>query len=483
MTEDVTKILLVQVDEDDYALIRYLLSQIKGTAYALEWESNYEDAFKKICRFEHDVYLIDYKLDEKDGLELIKEAIRSDCNAPMILLSGENDPDVDLEAMHQGAADYLIKEAIDAQTLERSVRYAIQHYKTLIELHDNELKYRTLFEKSIDAIFITTADHLFTEANPSMIKLFGYTKNEILNLTVKDLFASKSDFSEFNKGIMLEGQTKDFETTFRKKNGEKLYCLINVVALYDLEDEIYGYQGIIHDITERKQAEKDLIMVEKLSMSGKIARSIAHEIRNPLTNLHLALEQLQEEVTNEDALLFSDIISRNAKRIGQLITDMLNSSKPKELNLTRQSVNVVLKKACDLVADRINLQEMELKLDLCKEIDAIMLDEELLKTAFLNIIINSIEAMEPKKGRLAVSTYVEQDKVIVKIEDNGEGMTPEIKSKLFDPFFTAKREGTGLGLTSAQNIVQSHSGSIEVESEVGKGTIFKISFKRKKKLG
>lgn len=479
MKSSITKILLVQVDEDDYAVIRHLLSQIKGGMYKLEWESDYDKAFEKICRFEHDVYLIDYKLNKNNGLELIKESIRAECSAPIILLSEQGDPDVDFEAMHHGAADYLIKGAIDAQTLERSIRYAVQHYKTLKELHENELKYRTLFEKSIDAIFITTADHLFIEANPSIIALFGYAKEELLKLTVKDLFLDKSDFADFNKKILLEGQTKDFEAVLKQKDGGQVACLVNVIALYNTNDVIYGYQGIVHDITERKQAEKDLLIAEKLSMSGKIARSIAHEVRNPLTNLHLALEQLREELPNEDADFLVNIIKRNADRIGQLITDMLNSSKPKELNLSKQSVNVILQKACDLVADRIKLQEMRLEQEFCKEVNAIMLDEELLKTAFLNIIINAIEAMEAQKGVLKIHTNIEFDKVVVWIQDNGPGMSKETQDKLFDPFYTEKKDGMGLGLTSAQNIIQSHDGTIEVDSKPGKGTMFKIAFKRK----
>src|SRR5690606_7502891 len=128
-TNRITKVLLVQVDEDDYAVIRHLLSQIWGSTYELDWVSDYDKALEKICQFEHDVYLIDYNLNKKNGLELIKDAIRAECNNPIIMLSEQGDPDVDLEAMHQGAADYLIKGAIDAQTLERSIRYAVQHYK------------------------------------------------------------------------------------------------------------------------------------------------------------------------------------------------------------------------------------------------------------------------------------------------------------------------------------------------------------------
>ena len=478
MEKRITKVLLVQPDEKNYATINQLLSGIQGSVFELEWEQDYKAAYNKICSSAHDVYLIDYQLGKKSGLELIKETASAECTAPFILLSGPGDPDMDKEAMLYGAADHLVKDHLDAQTLERSIRYAIRHYKTLKELHESEHKYRTLFEKSIDAIFITTADHLFIEANPSILALFGYTKNEMLRLTVKDLFVNKLDFFEFNKQILLKRQVKDFEVTLQKKNGEKVVCLINVIVLSDANDHIYGYQGIIHNITERKQVEQDLLIAEKLSMSGKIARSIAHEVRNPLTNLHLALEQLEDELSTEDAYFYTEIIKRNADRIGQLITDLLNSSKPKELNLTRQTLNVILKEACGLVSDRIKLQEIQLELNFCNELDAIMLDEELLKTAFLNIIINAIEAMEAQKGILKIHTCMKANRILVSIEDNGPGISREEQRKLFDPFFTGKKGGMGLGLTSAQNIINSHNGSIEVNSEPGKGTIFHISFKR-----
>ncbi len=477
MTENIFKILLIEDDEDDYILTKYLLSEIKSSDFIIDWQPDYWKAIDTIRQNGYDIYLVDYRLGEKNGIDLIKEATGLGCKDPFILLTGQGDQRVDLEAMRMGAADYLVKGTIDSQTLERSIRYAIQHFKALKELNDKEQKYRTLFEKSIDAIFIASNDQLFYDVNSSMTDLFGYKKDEMLKMEVVDLFEEKSEFSKFQENLSKLGRTKNFEATLRKKSRNPVDCLINVTTLHDTNEKIYGYQGIIHNITERKKAEQDLLIAEKLSMTGKIARSIAHEVRNPLTNLNLALEQLKDDLPEDDTItLYTDIIKRNADRIGQLITEMLNSSKPKELNLSKHSINNVLEDALKLVSDRIRLREIRLEKNYNNKLGEIMLDWGLVKTAFLNVIINAIEAMEPGKGVLKVTTENKSDKLLVTIADNGSGISKENIRNLFDPFFTGKQGGMGLGLTSSQNIINSHGGSIEVESELGKGTIFNIYF-------
>ena len=212
-------------------------------------------------------------------------------------------------------------------------------------------------------------------------------------------------------------------------------------------------------------------------MTGQIARRMAHEVRNPLTNLNLALEQLREEVIDEDdTALYFDIIRRNADRIEQLITEMLKSSKPKQLNPEVRNINEVLDEALEMTEDRIKLRGIKLVRDFEEDLPLVSLDKEQLKTAFLNIIINAIEAMKEQEGVLTVATSSNSESVMVYIEDNGKGIPREEIKKLFDPFFTGKKGGMGLGLTSTQNIINSHHARIHVESELGKGTTFKIHF-------
>ena len=229
----------------------------------------------------------------------------------------------------------------------------------------------------------------------------------------------------------------------------------------------------------RKKAERDMLIAERLSMTGKIARTIAHEVRNPLTNLTLAFDQLKEEISdqNADVKLYSEIIERNANRIEQLISEMLNSSKPRELNLELTPITEILDQTLALSGDRINLNQIRLEKNFPEELPRILLDKEKIKIALLNIIINGLEAMQPGTGVLKVSAEVRNGAVVALISDNGKGIAQEDIEKLFDPFFTDKPGGMGLGLTSTKNILNSHNAEVEVLSAVGEGTTFCISFK------
>lgn len=136
----VLRILIVDDDEDDFVVAQSLLSQIKGQQFEVEWAASYEDGLEAIRRGQHDVYLLDFRLGARDGLQLLREAIANGSKSPMILLTGQGDHAVDVEAMRAGALDYLVKGRIDSALLERSIRYAVERgrvEKQLEELIDD----------------------------------------------------------------------------------------------------------------------------------------------------------------------------------------------------------------------------------------------------------------------------------------------------------------------------------------------------------
>jgi two-component system, sporulation sensor kinase E len=175
--------------------------------------------------------------------------------------------------------------------------------------------------------------------------------------------------------------------------------------------------------------------------------------------------------------IYTDVIERNANRIEQLIDEMLNLSKPKELNLELTAIADVIQETIALTIDRMNLNQIKLEISYGDELPRILLDKEKMKIAFLNIIINAIEAMQPGKGILKIETKLKDGFEIVSMIDNGKGIAPEEIEKLFDPFYTDKQGGMGLGLTSTKNILSSHSATVEVRSALEKGTTFSIYFK------
>lgn len=247
------------------------------------------------------------------------------------------------------------------------------------------------------------------------------------------------------------------------------------------DEKVDEYQDQLEQqIEQLAKTNKQLIQmrsIEKFAATGRIARTIAHEIRNPLTNINLAIEQIKTDLPQEtdDLNLLFDMVTRNSNRINQLITDLLNSTKFSELDYNTVSLCSIMDEALELAKDRIVLNNMQLERDYINKVCSVSADAEKLRIAFLNIIVNAIEAMENGKGILRIGIKQQQEKYIITIADNGTGMDHEALGHVFEPYFTSKSKGTGLGLTNTQNIILNHKGNIMVESELQKGTIFSIT--------
>jgi len=210
--------------------------------------------------------------------------------------------------------------------------------------------------------------------------------------------------------------------------------------------------------------------------TGRIARTIAHEVRNPLTNINLATEHLKTEIQSPEIEMLINMIGRNSNRINELINDLLNSTKATQLNFTNVNLNDLLDQSLTFAQDRIDLKEIKVVKKYASHLPQVSADIEKLNIAFLNIIVNAVEAMEPKEGVLTITTELKNNHCVVTISDNGKGIDDESLSKLFEPYFTTKEKGAGLGLTHTQNIILSHQANIIADSEPGQGTSFFISF-------
>ncbi len=258
--------------------------------------------------------------------------------------------------------------------------------------------------------------------------------------------------------------------TFNKENKAKKEASKKAAAFREqLEARVDELAALNLELIELRH-------LEKFAVTGRIFRTIAHEVRNPLTNINLATEQLRGEIPpNEDIDLLFDMISRNSNRINQLVSDLLNSTRTTELIYTKSSVNDILDASLELAKDRIQLKQIKVIKEYEPDVCDVLVDVEKIKIAFLNIIVNAIEAME-EQGTLQIKTQTKNNKCVTTISDTGKGMTKSEVGRLFEPFFTTKEKGTGLGLTNTQNIILSHNASINAESKPGLGTSFTIFF-------
>ena len=231
----------------------------------------------------------------------------------------------------------------------------------------------------------------------------------------------------------------------------------------------------VQELQEANLELEKLRSLEKFTATGRIARAIAHEIRNPLTNIGLASEQIKSDSNgNEETTMLLEMINRNANRINHMISELLTSTKFALLQYSTIRITTLLDQTLELARDRIELKRIKLQKNYSEPDCTIDVDGEKMKIAFLNIIVNAIEAMDRDDPVLRINFWHDGDKCFVEIKDNGMGMDEETQQKLFDPYFTKKRNGSGLGLTHTQNIILNHQGSISVKSNMGEGSVFTV---------
>lgn len=359
-------------------------------------------------------------------------------------------------------------------------------------LQESEQKYRTLFEESKDVVYISSPEGMFIDINPAGIELFGYSsKEELLQIDItRDLYVNPLDRKEFQRILGKQGFIKDYEIMFKRKDGQHLNVLITANAVTDKQDNIIAYRGIIKDITDRKRLEQQLLQAQKMEAVGQLAGGIAHDFNNILTAI-IGFSTLLKMETKKDDILYSYVtqILTSAERAANLTQALLAFSRKQIISPKPINLNEIIKGIRALLT-RIIGEDIELSTFLTDKDLIVMADSGQIEQVLMNLATNARDAM-PDGGRLIISTdlvnfdyefikahsYKKQGMYgLISVVDTGKGMDETIKGRIFEPFFTTKEvgKGTGLGLSMAYGIVQQHDGYINVYTEPGSGTTFKI---------
>lgn len=469
------RVLLVDDDEDDYILTKDIFSEIpQRENYKLSWINNYEEAINAMLKSHYDIYLVDYRLGKHTGLDLLHEAIKSNVDEPVIILTGKGDSKVDEEALEIGAADYLVKDQINPYTIERSLRYALKHKHTLKALRESEKKFRIIFERSKEPFLIMDSLGGIRDMNPAGLKFLNYSKEEILNLNGTQLFYNKSESLDFADQIDRNGAINDFQTDLISKNQEIKKVSISAFLQIDQHATEELYYCIVHDISSRIESEKASVNAEKIAITERIAKSLANEITNPLSNINLSLDQLNIELdtsNNDSVKLYLDILKSNFERINLLITDFVNSTQIIELNIQPRALEVIINESLALLSEQLAQHKVEIETNYAISDIFVNVDYDRMLNAFSHLLSNAIEA---QASIITINVRKENDLAVVEFKDNGNGIEEANKQHIFDPFFTTKPKGLGLGLTNAQKSVLSHNGKLSFYSEEKEGTTFAV---------
>ena len=289
------------------------------------------------------------------------------------------------------------------------------------------------------------------------------------NIELKSTFASINTITITSLLLTLVLVIIGFVTYTKESKGRK-------AAMQNIKEYQQQLNTRIEELNTANTQLLQMRSMEKFAVTGRIARTIAHEVRNPLTNIGLATSQLKDDIasTDDNTMYLFNVIERNGDRINKLISDLLQSTKFSELNFATVPVSNLLDETMAMAQDRIELQQVIVEKKYAAQI-TINVDVEKMKIALLNIVINAIEAMEPGKGVLKITTRQEGNNCLITFADNGTGMDETSLGKLFEPYFTSKLNGNGLGMANTQNVIFNHKGTISVSSQPGNGTTFTIT--------
>jgi signal transduction histidine kinase len=209
---------------------------------------------------------------------------------------------------------------------------------------------------------------------------------------------------------------------------------------------------------------------------NQFSSALAHEVRNPLATINLAVQMLKSPTKVLDQMLYLDIITKASGQINDLITDLLKTWQPGEMQLEKYTMHQLLDEALALAEDRILLKNITVRKDYSTLDCKIFVHQQEIRIALVNIIINAVDAMPPERGKLKLITRSINGKCLIEIEDNGIGISKENLKNLFTPYFTSKVGGMGLGLSTTIDILKANHATVDVQSEEAKGTRFILSF-------
>ncbi|WP_118975006.1 two-component system sensor histidine kinase NtrB [Taibaiella koreensis] len=328
--------------------------------------------------------------------------------------------------------------------------------------------YRMAFDRAHDLILLADCEHNILRANQSAIDILGFSEAELKGMNLASLFYSAAAGEDFISNICEKGRIVHWDYRLRTKTGLPVDVMMSADMMNE-EDKIF--LCIAQNISVHKEAGRQRKQEEHLVIMGKMAQMIAHEVRNPLNNILLAVSQLKTDPKPppEAEKMFLDIIDRNCLRINALVTEMLEPSRLLDMELEPVSLRTIVEEALYLNEDRIGLQGIKVTLDLQQD-RPLMIDKEKMIICVSNILVNATEAIDGDKGRITIKTRQHGDRILLCITDNGKGMTENEKNNIFNPYFTTKPRGTGMGMAATQQIVRAHNGTIEVISEKGKGS-------------
>jgi len=339
-----------------------------------------------------------------------------------------------------------------------------------------EARWRAIVDSAVDAIIVIEAHGNIEAFNPAAERMFGYAEAEVIGRNVTMLMPSP--FREEHDGYLTRyletGERRIIgigrEVTARRRDGTTFPVHLSVGEF--LVGTSRHFTGILHDLSNRLALEERLREQTTLARLGEMAAVLAHEVKNPLAAVRGAIQVIGGRLPagNRDVPIVTEILAR-LDALNDLLKDLLLFARPPQPRLALVELRSLLRTIGEVLAPDPLFADVQIQI--VGDSAQLMADAALLQIVFQNLFINAAQAMEGH-GRIRAEIISRDVRISVSVADSGPGLSDEARSKLFQPFFTSKARGTGLGLSTAKRLVEAHAGSIHVDSPPGGGTVVTI---------
>jgi PAS domain S-box-containing protein len=370
-----------------------------------------------------------------------------------------------------------------------------QRHRAEEALRRSEDRYRALFLRAAHGIYRATPDGTLIDVNPALVRMLGYdSAAEILGTNVATTAYRESADRATVLARLADGELRDWaEVRWRMKDGTPIAVRLAMHAVRNEEGVLEGYEGIAEDVTERQRRDELLRRSERMASLGTTLAGVAHELNNPLAAIGgFAQLLLRESTASEDDRAALQTIHHESNRAAKIVRDLLTFARREESQQReRIDLNDVIGYLMATQRYAMETRGIEREVKLAPNLPAVFAERTQIEQVALNLLVNARQALEAmidapaeigsgprqRTPRIGVRTWTEGRRVMLEISDNGPGIPAELRSRIWDPFFTTKAEGegTGLGLAMVHGIVTGYDGTIEVDSDPGEGTRFVVS--------
>lgn len=350
--------------------------------------------------------------------------------------------------------------------------------RLLFILADENERMGTVMDSMLDGIIVCDAGHRPILFNKSSERLIPLTSGEIHDRPLWESVADE-EIAEFLRETLEREETlMDREFALDAKGSTRIISI--TVSPLVRDQRIRGNLIHVEEVTDKRRKEAQLRRAENLASLTTLAAGVAHEIKNPLGSLSIHVQLMRKalkascETSSDTIRRYLDVVDEEIDRLNRIVVDFLFAVRPMDIDPRDTDLNDLLSDLMDFLAPEIEIAKVRLNLSLSEDIPRLKIDPRYIKQAVLNLVQNAIAAM-PDGGILTLVTERRDNEILISVSDTGVGIPAENLPKIFEPYFTTKEMGTGLGLTLTFKIIKEHGGDIAVQSKSGQGTEFTIS--------